>query len=107
LQDTVKQYVDPNAAPSTVRVLPYASTDGSGRFVIHVLNYGFNGVDFTNQTGFQVKVKLPAGYSMAGKSLHIISPDFSGEQTAAIEESGGWLTFTVPSLYVWDVAILG
>ncbi len=104
--DTVKQYVEPTMVSSDVRVLPYVSTDGSGRLVIHLLNYDFNGVDFSKKTNVQVKVKLPAGYSMAGKKLTISSPDFSGNQTATISESGGWLTFTVPSLYIWDVAVL-
>jgi hypothetical protein len=104
IRNAVEQYIDPNTAPADVKVLPYVSKDG--KIVIHMVNYAFTGKDFTNQTDFQAKVKLPAGYSVAGKSLHIMSPDFSGNQTAAIEESGGWLTFTVPSLYIWDVAIL-
>ncbi|VVB73985.1 Uncharacterised protein [uncultured archaeon] len=106
LLDAVEQSATPNSAPANVTVLPYASTDGSGRFVAHVLNYDFNGKDFSNMTDVQVKVKLPEGYSAAGKSLRIVSPDFAGNQTITFSESGGILTFTLPSLYVWDVAIL-
>ncbi|MFA5860801.1 MAG: hypothetical protein WDA16_03810 [Candidatus Thermoplasmatota archaeon] len=92
----------PDAAPASVQLLPFTGKDG--RFLVHILNYDFNGTDFTHRSDLDVRVKLPSGYSLGGKALRIASPDFVGNVTASYHEADGWVSFTVPSLHVWDVA---
>lgn len=98
-----QQGITPNTAPTKVQLLPYVS---GGKFVLHILNYDFSNGDFKEKKDFQVQARLPAGYSTVGKTLRIISPDFEGNQTATFNQSGDMVTFIVPSLYIWNVAII-
>ena len=98
-----QQGITPNTAPANVQLLPYVA---EGKFVLHILNYDFSNSNFQEKKDFQVQVRLPADYSTVGKTLKIISPDFEGNQTATFDQSGDMITFTVPSLYIWDVIIL-
>lgn len=103
--DTVRSAnVAANTAPEKVQLLPYTGPDG--RLAVHILNYDFTGGDFVNKTNFEVKVRLPPGVSTSGKALTLSSPDFKGNATLPFKEEGNTLSFTVPSLYIWDVAVM-
>jgi hypothetical protein len=99
----VEKSAQPDEAPSSVQLL--SSVADGGRFVVHILNYDFNGTDFTNRSDLDVRVKLPPGHSVAGKTLRIVSPDLAGNETANYQVTGDWVSFRVPSLHVWDVAV--
>ena len=102
--NAVKETASPDTAPQKVQLLPYI--DDKGRLVVHILNYDFTGGDFARKESFEVKVHLPPGFSAAGKTLTLSSPDFTGNQTLPFKQEGNVLAFTVPSLYIWDVAVL-
>jgi hypothetical protein len=102
--NTVKGIANANTAPEKVQLLPYVDT--TGRLVVHILNYDFANGDFTPKENFEVKIYLPTGYSAAGKNLTLSSPDFTGNKTLPFKQEGNVLTFTVPSLYIWDVVVL-
>ncbi len=101
---TIRQVAAPNTAPPRVQLLPYTGPDG--RLVVHILNYDFSGGDFARKENFEAKVHLPPGFSASGKTLTLSSPDFTGNQTLPFKQEGNVLAFTVPSLYIWDVAVL-
>ena len=98
-----QQGITPNTAPTKVQLLPYVS---GGKFVLHILNYDFSNGNFNEKKDFQVQARLPSGYSTVGKTLRIISPDFEGNQIATFNQSGDIVTFTIPSLYIWNVATI-
>ncbi len=92
-----------NIAPENIQVLPYVSGE---RLVVHLLNYDFQNGDFTFKENFEVRVHVPENFSTEGKTLKIILPDFTGEKNVQYQVAGGMISFTVPSMYIWDVAIL-
>lgn len=92
-----------NVAPGNIQVLPYVSGE---RFVVHILNYDFQNKDFVRQENLQIKIHVPDGYSTKDKTMKIISPDYEGETAVDFNIEDGMIVFTVPSLYIWDIAIL-
>ncbi|MDO9097362.1 MAG: hypothetical protein Q7U60_04500 [Candidatus Methanoperedens sp.] len=102
--NAVKETVKPNTAPEKVQLLPYI--DNKGRLLVHILNYDFSNGDFIRKENFQIKIRLPPGYSTAGKKLTLVSPDWNGSETLQFQEDSSTLNFTIPSLYIWDVAIV-
>lgn len=91
-------------APEKVQAIQYISDDAS-RIVIHVLNYDFNGADFEKKSNVQIVMDIPSGFSTNGKKMKLISPD-SDEITISFSQSGRIVAFTIPSLYIWDIAII-
>ncbi len=91
-------------APEKVQAIQYISNDAS-RLVIHVLNYDFKGADFEKKSNVEISMDILAGFSANGKKMKLISPDF-GEKIISFTQSGKTITFTIPSLYIWDIAII-
>ncbi len=91
-------------APEKVQVIQYISNDAS-RLITPVLNYDFNGVDFEKKSNVQIVMDVPSGFSTNGKKMKLISPD-SDERTISFSQSGRIVTFTIPSLYIWDIIII-
>ncbi|MDO8627124.1 MAG: hypothetical protein Q7K42_01535 [Candidatus Diapherotrites archaeon] len=90
--------------PEKVQALQYISKD-TNRLVIHVLNYDFNGLDFGKKSNVQITMDIPTGFSTNEKKMKLISPD-SEEKTINFNQSGNTITFTIPSLYIWDIVII-
>ena len=93
-----------NIAPEKIQVLPYQHGE---ELVIHILNYDFEGSDFIQKENSIIKIRIPDGFSTTGKTLTIISPDFANEEIVSFEIENGMIVFTLPSLYIWDIVILG
>ena len=54
----------------------------------------------------QIKIHIPEGYSTEGKTMKIMSPDFEGEVAVDFTIEGEMIVFTLPALYIWDIAIV-
>ena len=100
----VKSVSNPITAPEKVHVLPYYSANG--QLVAHILNVDFLNGDFTTRSDLQITIQLPQGASMVGKKITMISPDFEGSLELQASVEGDFLSFTIPSLYIWNVVIL-
>jgi hypothetical protein len=92
-----------NIAPANTQVLPYVSGE---KLVVHLLNYNFQNKDFIHQENLQIKIHIPDGYSTKDKTMKIISPDLKDEITVDFKIDNGMILFTIPSLYIWDIAIM-
>jgi hypothetical protein len=103
LVEAIEQFTAAEVAPENIQVLPYTSGD---RMVVHILNYDFQDRDFSTKQDFRVQIHVPDGFSTSGKALKIISPEFEGEKAVEYQLSDKVITFSVPSLHIWDVAIL-
>jgi len=103
LVNAVSQFIAADVAPENVQVIPYI---GSQRLVVHILNYDFQNKDFVRKENLTIQVHIPEGFSTEGLTMKVVSPEFEGEQAISFEQEGNLLTFTVPSLYIWDVIIL-
>ncbi|HLD57502.1 MAG TPA: hypothetical protein VJA47_04295, partial [archaeon] len=91
-------------SPEKVQVIQYISNDAS-RLVTHVLNYDFKSVDFEKKSNVEISMDIPSGFFADGKKMKLVSPD-SGETTINFSQSGKTITFTIPSLYIWDIVII-
>lgn len=103
LVDAVGQFTRADVAPEMVQVIPYTSGES---LVVHILNYGFQNQEFLEKKDFQIQVHIPDGFSTDGKTLKIVSPEFDGEKIVEFQQSGNVISFTVPTLRIWDVGIL-
>lgn len=103
LVKAVQQFAEADVAPEMVQVIPYTSGD---RLIVHILNYDFQNSDFSEKNDFQIQIRIPDGFSTSGKILKIVSPEFDGEKVVEYQLSDNVITFTVPSLHIWDVALL-
>ncbi len=92
-----------NITPEKIQVLPYQHDTV---LVIHILNYDFENWDFVQKEGATIKIQIPDGFSTADKTLTIISPDLPNEEIVNFEIENEMIVFTLPSLYIWDIAIL-
>lgn len=90
-----------NIAPANVQVLPYVSGE---KLIIHILNYDYLNSDFTHLEDVPIKIHIPAGFSTTDKTMKIISPDLEGEVAINFTLEDDLLVFTLPSLYIWDIA---
>ena len=103
LVGAVRQFTKADVTPEMVQVIPYTAGE---RLVVHILNYDFQNKDFIRQENLQIKIHVPDGYLTKDKTMKIISPDYKGETTVDFNIEDGMIVFTVPSLYIWDIAIL-
>lgn len=103
LVDAVEQFNKAEVAPELVQVIPYTSGE---RLVVHILNYDFQNQEFLEKKDFQIQIHIPDGFSTDGKNLKIVSPEFDGEMNVDFQVSDSLISFTVPSLHIWDVGIL-
>jgi hypothetical protein len=92
-----------NVAPENIQVLPYVSGES---LVVHIMNYDFQNQDFVRRENLQIKIHIPDGYSTQEKKLKLISPDFEGETIVDFTMEDGLIVFNLPSLYIWDIAVL-
>lgn len=99
----ISQFITADVAPENVQVMPYI---GKQRLVVHILNYDFQNKDFVHKENSTIQVHLPEEFSTEGLTMKVVSPEIEGEQVISFEQEGSLLTFTVPSLYIWDVIIL-
>jgi DNA-directed RNA polymerase subunit RPC12/RpoP len=93
-----------NFAPSKVELVPYVRDDGA--LVIHMLNYAITANGAFDREHFGVKVKLPSGFSTAGKTLAIYLPEKNESAQPDFKEENGYLSFSVPRLHIYAVAEL-
>ena len=103
LMNAVGQLMKADIAPKMVQVIPYTVGE---RMMVHILNYDFQNQKFSEKKDFQVQINIPDGFSTDGKTLKIISPEFDGEKIVEFQRSGNVISFTVPTLRIWDVGIL-
>ena len=103
LVTAISQFIAADVAPEDVQVIPYI---GSQRLVAHILNYDFENRDFVRKEDLTIQVHVPEGLASEDLEMKVVSPEFTGEQTIPFEREGNLITFTVPSLYIWDVVIL-
>ena len=103
LVKSIEISVQADVAPEMVQVIPYTSGDG---LVVQILNYDFQDGDFVDKKDFQVQIQVPDGSITDGETLTIVSPDLEGEKVVEFERAENVISFSVPSLYIWDVAIL-
>jgi hypothetical protein len=103
LVGAIRKLVVADRAPENVQVIPYTSGE---RMVMHILNYDFQNRDFVQKNNIDIQVHIPEGFEADAKVLTIVSPEFDGVEYAEQRISDGVITFTVPSLHIWDVAIL-
>jgi hypothetical protein len=103
LVDAVRQFIKADVTPEMVQVIPYTTGE---RLVVHILNYDFQTKDFIHKENLQLKIRVPDNYLPQDKTMKIISPDYEGETTVDFTIEDGMIVFTVPSLYIWDIAIL-
>ncbi|GEM_PF-3371631 len=92
-----------NIAPANIQVLPYVSEE---KLIVHILNYDFQNSDFIHMEDLPIKIHIPEGYSTEGKTMKIMSPDFEGEVAVDFTIEGEMIVFTLPALYIWDIAIV-
>jgi len=102
LVDSIEQFVKLDSAPANIQVIPY--TSGS-RLVIQILNYDYQDQKFVRQNNFLVQINLPDGFTAEGKTLKIVSPDFEVQGAIEYTVEGNVLSFTVPVLNIWEIAI--
>jgi len=103
LVDAVGQFIKADSAPKMIQIIPYTAGE---RLVVHILNYDFQNHEFLEKKDFQVQINIPDGFSTDGKTLKIVSPEFDGEKVVKFQRSGNVISFTVPTLHIWDVGIL-
>jgi hypothetical protein len=90
-------------APSGVRIQAYPDKE---KLVVHLLNYDFHNGEFQMKKDFAVTITIPDEFKAEGKTLTMYSPDLSSEIPLIFNVGEGSITFTVPSLYIWDALIL-
>jgi hypothetical protein len=100
----VKPLVSANSAPEGIQLLPF--TNGK-RYVVHLLNYDWNGRDFQAKKDLEIKARLPGGFDPAGKKLKLVAPDAVDLVDLPYRVADGYLEFNVPALYIWSAAVLG
>ncbi|MEK7580130.1 MAG: hypothetical protein AAB465_00745, partial [Patescibacteria group bacterium] len=103
LVNAVKQFIKADIAPERVQVIPYTSGDN---LVVHILNYDFKNKEFLEKKDFQVQISIPNGFITSGKTLKIVSPEFDGEKVVEFQRSENVISFTIPTLRIWDIGIL-
>ena len=86
-----------------VQVIPYTTGE---RLIAHILNYDFRNQKFSEKKDFQVQIHIPDEFSTDGKTLKIVSPEYDGEKVVEFQRSGNVISFTVPTLRIWDIGIL-
>ena len=104
LVKAIGHFIAADVAPGNVQVLPYTSGD---RMVVHILNYDFQNHDFSEKKDFQVQIHIPDGFSTDGKTLKIVSPELDGETVVEFQQSGNVISFTIPTLRIWNIGISG
>ncbi len=104
IRDAVTPYIALNNAPEGIQLLPYT---GDNKLAVHILNYSYEENDFTTQKDISISVIIPEGFSAEGKTLTLLSPDGNAGLTLEYTLEDGRLSFTVPELYIWSVAVLG
>lgn len=103
LVNAIQQFTKADIAPKKVQVIPYTAGE---RLIVHILNYDFQSRKFLEKKDFQVQIHIPDGFSTDGKTLKIVSPEFDGEKVVEFQRSGNVISFTAPTLRIWDVGIL-
>lgn len=75
------------------------------RLAIHLVNYDYNlENDSVREVGpVTVRVRLPAGFDLAGKRVRFLSPDIGEPQAIEYQVADGRATFTVPRLYIYGI----
>ncbi len=75
------------------------------RLVVHLVHYDYNlDNDSVREVGpVSVTVRLPEGFSLAGKRARFLSPDFDEPHTVAVQVADGHATFSVPRLYIYGL----
>lgn len=99
-------------APPTLSLFPYLTPWGG---VVHLVNYDYDYSrhEFRRQTNIRLRLSLPAGIKaedVAGLTLKLVTPDAKDQSVETILPwtlEGGAITFTVPEVYSYSVAVLG
>jgi hypothetical protein len=98
--------LDTNAS-SRVGITVFRKGDDS--LLAHLVNYDYEEeTDFMNcQANILVRLRVPPGFSMEGKTIRVLSPDESSDcVTLAYTFKEGILEFVVPRLFVYDVIVI-
>jgi hypothetical protein len=78
------------------------------RLIVHLVNYDYrydSEKDWTiPASNIGITLKIPSMFDPANVTL--ISPDISGAIPLAFQLGDGFLSFTVPSLKVWDIIVI-
>jgi prefoldin subunit 5 len=78
------------------------------RLIVHLVNYDYrydSEKDWTiPASNIGITLKIPSMFDPANVTL--ISPDISGVIPLAFQIGDGFLSFTVPSLKVWDIIVI-
>ncbi len=75
--------------------------------VVHFVNYLYkHGTGrFTSQRNIRVTASIPAGVGLAGKTLFLLSPDTASPAALPFMAAKGKVTFTVPRVDIYTVAV--
>lgn len=87
--------------PATLVAEPLKQPD-TGRVLVHLLNYD----DERHPTieNVQVSLKLPADKSV--RIVQLLSPDAPAANNATVTSSNGAVSFTVPRIRTYTIAVL-
>ena len=96
-----------STAGDNVNFLAYSNAANS-KLVIHMLNYNYNinSDAFATQGFFTLSFRLPYGFSMSGKSVRLISPDFSDIKTVTYSQRGQIIDLGIPSLAIYNLLVI-
>lgn len=75
-------------------------TEQPGRRLVHLVNYQTD----KPLTDIAVRVTLPKGRTV--KSVALACPDRAADLTVPCKQEGGFATFTVPSVGVYEIAVV-
>jgi hypothetical protein len=78
------------------------------KLTLHLLNYNYNLKKdrIKRFKNFTIKIILPPGFIMSGKSVKLISPDFKQVKYPKYDYLGDSLQVRIDSLYVYNLLII-
>lgn len=81
-------------------------SDKGSSILIHFVDYNYNYTahEFLPEWQINVTITIPAGMNLGGKTLRLVSPD-ADERTLDYALQGNKVTFTVPSICEYSVAV--
>jgi len=75
-------------------------TEQAGRRLLHLVNYRVD----NPIKNIVARMRLPAGCQV--KTVMLVSPERKSDLQLPFEEHGGVVTFTVPEVRVYEIAVL-
>jgi hypothetical protein len=106
VEQTLDTRVVADTLSENIGVQVYQQMDPAPKIILHLLNYNYELETDTVIEQEEIQVALEAPDSWEVSRVSLISPDFDGEQDLDFVFEDGYLRFTVPGLYIWDVVVI-